>query len=192
MDTVPDTFLFPRGIASRDSRDYGHGGGLESYAGGEPRDSEGDSYREDGATATTTEVFDKIRPVPAAAAKEEAAKLRTSDEENDGSPLAGSSLGGKRDGVAMITGVPPPEDGRGGKHYERHGEDSSPTDQQQGKGGGKHEGVVMAKVKTKRSPRRPVPGYLSACRDGLGAASRWGALSRAHLEFHRLDTAGER
>ncbi|CAM9715633.1 unnamed protein product, partial [Ectocarpus sp. 12 AP-2014] len=189
MDTVPDTFL-PRGSASREGKDFGHGGGLESYARGEPRDSQGDSCREVGATATKTEVFDKIRPVPAAGVKEEAAKLRTGDEENDGSPLAGSSLGGKRNGVAMVTGEPHSKGGWGGRHYERHGEEPSSTGQQQGKGGRKHEGVVMAKVKTKRSPRRPVPGYLSACRDGLGAASRWGALSKAHLEFHRLGTAG--
>ncbi|CAM9998853.1 unnamed protein product, partial [Ectocarpus sp. 12 AP-2014] len=189
MDTVPDTFL-PRGFASRDSKDFGHGSGLESYAGGKPRDSQGDSCREDRATATKTEVCDNIRPVPAAVEKEEAAKLRAGDEENDGSPLAGSSLGGKRDGVAMITGVPHSEGGWGGKHYKLHGKEPRSTDQQQGKGGGKNEGVVTAKVKTKRSPRRPVPGYLSACRDGLGAASRWGALSKAHLEFHRLGTAG--
>lgn len=192
MDTVPDTFL-PRGFAPRDSRGYGHGGGLESYAGGEPRDSEGDAYREDGATATTTEVFNKSSPVPppAGAGKEEAAILRTSDEENNGSPLAGSSLGGKRDGVAMVPGVPLHSEGDGGgKNYEYHGEKPSSTEQQHDKGGGKHEGAVMAKVKTRRSPRRPIPGYLSASRDGLGAASRWGALSKAHLEFHRLGTAG--
>lgn len=54
----------------------------------------------------------------------------------------------------------------------------------------KLEGIV-AKVKTRRSPRRKLPGYLSASPDGFGAASRWGALSKAHLEFHRLGTAGE-
>lgn len=50
---------------------------------------------------------------------------------------------------------------------------------------------VAAKVKTRRSPRRKLPAYLSASPNGLGAASRWGALSKAHLEFHRLGTAGE-
>ena len=50
---------------------------------------------------------------------------------------------------------------------------------------------VAAKVKTRHSPRRKLPAYLSASPDGLGAASRWGALSKAHLEFHRLGTAGE-
>lgn len=50
---------------------------------------------------------------------------------------------------------------------------------------------IAAKVKTRRSPRRKLPAYLSASPDGFGAASRWGALSKAHLEFHRLGTAGE-
>lgn len=50
---------------------------------------------------------------------------------------------------------------------------------------------ISAKVKTRRSPRRKLPDYLSASPDRLGAASRWGALSKAHLEFHRLGTAGE-
>lgn len=52
-------------------------------------------------------------------------------------------------------------------------------------------GNVLAKVKTRRSPRSKLPGYLSTSPDSFGAASRWGALSKAHLEFHRLGTAGE-
>lgn len=50
---------------------------------------------------------------------------------------------------------------------------------------------IAAKVKTRHSPRRKLPAYLSASPNGFGAASRWGALSKAHLEFHRLGTAGE-
>eukprot|EP00752_Nemacystus_decipiens_P012939 g11452.t1 len=50
--------------------------------------------------------------------------------------------------------------------------------------------AVTAKVKTRHTPRRRLPAYLSASPDGFGAASRWGALSKAHLEFHRLGTAG--
>lgn len=50
---------------------------------------------------------------------------------------------------------------------------------------------IAAKVKTRHSPKRKLPAYLSASPNGFGAASRWGALSKAHLEFHRLDTAGE-
>lgn len=50
---------------------------------------------------------------------------------------------------------------------------------------------VAAKVQTRHSPRRKLPAYLSASPNGFGAASRWGALSKAHLEFHRLGTAGQ-
>lgn len=79
---------------------------------------------------------------------------------------------------------------RGGFQHQQQGERES------GRVGGadgmtRPEGIV-AKVKTRRSPRRKLPGYLSASPDGFGAASRWGALSSAHLEFYRLNTAGER
>lgn len=53
-------------------------------------------------------------------------------------------------------------------------------------------GNMTAKVGTHRSPGRKLPGYLSASPDGFGAASRWGALSKAHLEYHRLNTAGDK
>lgn len=79
----------------------------------------------------------------------------------------------------------------------------NPTELQEGGGAGWGGGAaagsgsdfpldgIAAKVKTRHSPRRKLPAYLSASPDGLGAASRWGALSKAHLEFHRLGTAGK-
>jgi len=60
-----------------------------------------------------------------------------------------------------------------------------------GAGGKPSLGDIEAKVKTLPSPRRKVPAYLSDSPGGFGAASRWGALSKAHLQFHRLGTAGE-
>lgn len=49
---------------------------------------------------------------------------------------------------------------------------------------------VTAKVNCRRSPRNTPPGDPSmSCK--FGPASRWGELSKAHLEFRRLGTAGE-
>ncbi|CAN0111869.1 unnamed protein product [Scytosiphon promiscuus] len=91
---------------------------------------------------------------------------------------------------------------------QRGGVDTSKRPQPQGEGEERGRGVrydpgkgrqaegrekprgMLAKVKTHRPPRRKLPGYLSASPNSFGAASRWGAMSKAHLEFHRLDTAG--
>lgn len=50
---------------------------------------------------------------------------------------------------------------------------------------------VLPKVSTRRSPKSKLPAYLSSSSVSFGAASRWGELSKVHLEFHRLGTAGE-
>lgn len=49
---------------------------------------------------------------------------------------------------------------------------------------------VGPKVHSRRSPRQTPPGDVSMTSD-FGPASRWGELSKAHVEFHRLGTAGE-
>lgn len=50
--------------------------------------------------------------------------------------------------------------------------------------------ATVAKVNTRRSPRTTPPGEVSMT-SPFGPASRWGELSKAHLEFHRMSTAGE-
>lgn len=54
-----------------------------------------------------------------------------------------------------------------------------------------YDGVrAKAKVNSRRSPRCTPPGEISMT-SKCGPASRWGELSKAHLEFRRLGTAGE-
>lgn len=50
--------------------------------------------------------------------------------------------------------------------------------------------TITAKVNCRRSPRNTPPGDTSMS-SKFGPASRWGELSKAHLEFRRLGTAGE-
>lgn len=50
--------------------------------------------------------------------------------------------------------------------------------------------ATVARVDTRRSPRTTPPGEVSMTAP-FGPASRWGELSKAHLEFHRLSTAGK-
>lgn len=48
---------------------------------------------------------------------------------------------------------------------------------------------VPAKVESRRLPRTISPGEISMA-SNFGPASRWGELSKAHVEFHRMGTAG--
>lgn len=53
---------------------------------------------------------------------------------------------------------------------------------------------VSAKVTAetrKRTPDDKLPEYLSASSRSCGAATRWRELSKAHEEFHRLESEGE-
>lgn len=49
---------------------------------------------------------------------------------------------------------------------------------------------VLAKVQTRRLQGRKLPRHFESSPSSCGAASRWGELSKAHLEFYRLGTSG--